>query len=104
MTVICPIGDGERPRGSTTITVTGESVMNTRVIDHTEGMKDFSGLRIKEASGRISPIRHFKNLVEQGDWEDAILQHQQEIDIFCWILAAGTAALLLPVCFLVMRG
>jgi hypothetical protein len=78
--------------------------MNTRVIDHTEGMKDFSGLRLKAASVRISPIRHFKDLIELGDWEDVILEHQREIDIFCWILAAGTAALLLPVCFLVLRA
>jgi hypothetical protein len=78
--------------------------MNTRVIDQLEGMKDFSGLRIKAASRKVSPIRHFKSLVEQGDWEEVILQRQREIDIFCWILAAGTAALLLPVCFLVMKG
>jgi hypothetical protein len=78
--------------------------MNTRVIDHLNGTEDFSGLRVKTASRRISPIRHFKDLIEQGDWEEVILQRQREIDIFCWILAAGTAALLLPVCFLVMKG
>jgi hypothetical protein len=52
----------------------------------------------------VSPIRRFKNMVELSDWEDRILQKEQEIDAFCWMLAGGTAALLLPVGFLVLKG
>jgi hypothetical protein len=78
--------------------------MNTRVIDHLEGMEGFSRLRVRAASRRVSPIRRFKNMVELSDWENRILQWEQEIDAFCWLLAGGTAALLLPVCFLVMKG
>jgi len=78
--------------------------MNTTVIDHLSGAEDFSGLRVTTASHRVSPIRRFKNMVELSDWEDRILQREQEIDAFCWLLAGGTAALLLPVCFLVMKG
>jgi hypothetical protein len=78
--------------------------MNTQAIDHLEGVKDFSRLRLETASRRFSPIRHFKDLIELGDWDERILQCRREIDVFCWILAGGTAALLLPVCFLVMKG
>jgi len=78
--------------------------MNTRVIDHLEGLEGFSRFRVREASRRVSPIRRFKNMVELSDWEDRILQKEQEIDAFCWLLAGGTAALLLPVCFLVLKG
>jgi len=84
--------------------MTEESAMNTRVIDHLEGMEGFSRLRVRAASRRVSPIRRFKNMVELSDWENRILQWEQEIDAFCWLLAGGTAALLLPVCFLVMKG
>jgi hypothetical protein len=77
--------------------------MNTRVIDHVSGAGDFNGLRVRTAS-RLSPIRRFRNLIELGDWDETILQHGREIDVFCWLLAGGTAALLLPVCFLVMKG
>jgi hypothetical protein len=78
--------------------------MNTRVIDHLEGMKDFSGLRLRTTSSRVSAIRRFRNFIELSDWDEAISRNGREIDIFCWILAGGTAALLLPVCFLVMKG
>lgn len=78
--------------------------MNTTVIDHLSGAEDFSGLRVTTASHRVSPIRRFRNLIELSDWEDRILQTEQEIDAFCWLLAGGTAALLLPVGFLVMKG
>ena len=75
--------------------------MNTTVIDHLSGAEDFSGLRVTTASHRVSPIRRFKNMVELSDWEDRILQREQEIDAFCWLLAGGTAALLLPVLSLI---
>ena len=78
--------------------------MNTKVIDHREGLEGFSRLSIPRASRMVSPIRRFKNMVELSDWEDRILQRQQEIDAFCWLLAGGTAALLLPICFLVLKG
>jgi hypothetical protein len=78
--------------------------MNTTVIDHLEGLEGFSRLRIRAASRKLSPIRRFKNMVELSDWENKILQREQEIDAFCWLLAGGTAALLLPVGFLVMKG
>ena len=78
--------------------------MNTTVIDPLSGAEDFSGLRVTTASHRVSPIRRFRNLIELSDWDEAILRHSKEIDAFCWLLAGGTAALLLPVCFLVMKG
>ncbi|HET6490166.1 MAG TPA: hypothetical protein VFG28_10415 [Syntrophales bacterium] len=78
--------------------------MNTQVIDHVNGAEDFRGLRVKAASRRLSPIRRFRNLIELGDWDETILQHGREIDVFCWLLAGGAAALLLPVCFLVLKG
>jgi hypothetical protein len=81
-----------------------ESAMNTRVIDHLEGLEGFSRFRVRAASRRVSPIRRFKNMVELSDWEDRILQREQEIDAFCWLVAGGTAALLLPVSFLVLKG
>ncbi len=78
--------------------------MNTRVIDHLEGLEGFSGLRVRKASSRVSPIRRFRTLIELGDWDESIVRHGREIDVFCWLLAGGTAALLIPVCFLVMKG
>ncbi len=78
--------------------------MNTRVIDQLEGVEGFSGLRVRKSSHRVSPIRRFRNLIELGDWDETILQHGREIDVFCWLLAGGTAALLIPICFLVMKG
>ena len=63
--------------------------MNTRVIDHLEGLEGFSRLRIRAASRMLSPIRRFKNMVELSDWEDRILQREQEIDAFCWMLSPG---------------
>ena len=78
--------------------------MNTRVIDRLEGLEGTGKLRIKTASHKVSPIRRFKNMVELSDWEDRIIKREQEIDVFCWMLAGGTAALLLPICFLVMKG
>lgn len=78
--------------------------MNTTVIDHLEGLEGTGSLRIRAASWRVSPIRRFKNMVELSDWDETILRHGREIDLFCWMLAGGTAALLLPVCFLVLKG
>jgi hypothetical protein len=84
--------------------MTEESAMNTRVIDHLESLEGFSRLRIRAASRMVSPIRRFKNTVELSDWDERILRHSREIDIFCWMLAGGTAVLLLPICFLVLKG
>ncbi len=78
--------------------------MNTRVIDRLEGVEGFSGLRVRKAPGRVSLIRRFRNLIELGDWDESIIRHGREIDVFCWLLAGGTAALLIPVTFLVMKG
>jgi hypothetical protein len=78
--------------------------MNTTVIDHVSGAEDFRGLRVRKASRRVSPIRRFRNFIELSDWDEAILRNGREIDIFCWILAVGTAVLLLPVGFLVLKG
>jgi hypothetical protein len=84
--------------------MTEESAMNTRVIDHLEGLEGFSRVHIRAASRMVSPIRRFRNLIELGDWDERVLLHSREIDAFCWLLAGGTAALLLPVGFLVMKG
>ena len=78
--------------------------MNTTVIDHVSGAEDFRGLRVRKASHRISPIRRFRNFIELSDWDETVIRHGREIDVFCWILAGGTAALLLPVGFLVLKG
>jgi hypothetical protein len=78
--------------------------MNTRVIDHVSGAEDFSGLRVRTAWCRVSPIRRFRNFIELSDWDELVIRHTREIDIFCWMLAGGTAALLIPICFLVMKG
>jgi hypothetical protein len=84
--------------------MTEESAMNTTVIDHLEGLEGTGRLRIRAASRGISLVRRFKNMVELSDWEDRILQREREIDAFCWMLAGGTALLLIPVSFLVMKG
>jgi hypothetical protein len=81
--------------------MTEESAMNTTVIDHLAGLK---GTDIRAASRMVSPIRRFRDLIELSDWDETILWHGREIDIFCWMLAGGTAALLIPICFLVMKG
>lgn len=78
--------------------------MNTTVIDHLSGAEDIRGLRVRKASRRVSPIRRFRNFIELSDWDEAILRHGREIDAFCWMLAVGTAILLIPVSFLVMKG
>ncbi len=78
--------------------------MNTRVIDHLESVEGFSRLRVRKAPARVSPIRRFRNLIELGDWDESIIRHGREIDVFCWLLAGGTAALLIPVTFLVLKG
>ena len=78
--------------------------MNTTVIDHLSGAEDFRGLRVRKASRRVSPIRRFRNFIELSDWDEAILRHGREIDAFCWMLAVGTAILLIPVSLLVMKG
>ncbi len=79
-------------------------MMNTRVIDHQEDVKDIIGLRIRKTPCRNSLIRRFRNYIELSEWEERFLQHGREIDVFCWMLAAGTTVLLLPVCFLVMKS
>lgn len=78
--------------------------MNTRVIDHLEGLEGFSRFRVRAASRRVSPIRRFRNFIELSDWDEAVIRHGREIDAFCWLVAGGTAVLLLPVGFLVMKG
>jgi hypothetical protein len=78
--------------------------MNTKVIDHVSGAEDFRGLRIKTALRRVSPIRRLRNFIEMSDWDELVIGHAREIDAFCWMLAGGTAALLLPIGFLIMKG
>ena len=78
--------------------------MNTRVIDQLGGLEGCSRFRIRAASRMVSPIRRFRNFIELSDWDEDILRHSREIDAFCWMLAGGTAALLLPVGFLVLKG
>lgn len=78
--------------------------MNTTVIDHAESTRAFRKIRVRTAPHRVSPLRRFRNLVELSDWDEAILRHGREIDAFCWMLAIGTAALMIPVSFLVMKG
>jgi hypothetical protein len=77
--------------------------MNTTVIHHACGVETFRGLRVKAAPRRISTIRRFRILIEFSDWDESVFRYGREIDAFCWLLAGGTAALLVPVCFLVMR-
>jgi hypothetical protein len=84
--------------------MTGVSAMNSRVIDHLEGLEGFSRLRIRAVSRMLSPIRRFRNFIELSDWDEAVIRHGREIDIFCWILAMGAALLLIPVSLLVMKG
>lgn len=78
--------------------------MNTRVIDQANGAEGFRRLRVRTASRRISPVRRFRNMIELSDWDETILRHGREIDAFCWMIAGGAAAMLLPVCFLVLKG
>jgi len=78
--------------------------MNTTVIDHAGSARDLRQIRVRTASRRVSPLRRFRNLVELGDWDEEILRHGREIDAFCWMLAVGSALLLIPVSFLVMKG
>lgn len=78
--------------------------MNTTVIDHAGSARDLRQIRVRTASRRVSPLRRFRNLVELGDWDEAVLRHGREIDAFCWMLAVGSALLLIPVSFLVMKG
>ena len=78
--------------------------MNSRVIDHLEGLEGFSRLRVRAVSRMLSPIHRFRNFIELSDWDEAVIRRGREIDIFCWMLAGGTAALLLPVGFLVLKG
>jgi hypothetical protein len=77
--------------------------MNTRAIHHPAVAAEFDGLRLRTSLRRVSLVRRFRNLVELSDWDEKILMHSREIDAFCWMLAGGTAALLLPMGFLVMR-
>ena len=78
--------------------------MNTTVINHVSNAEYFRRLHVKTASRRVSPIRRFRNLIELSDWDESMIRFGREIDAFCWMLAGGTAALLLPVYFLVMKG
>lgn len=78
--------------------------MNTTVIDQAGRARHLREIRVGKASRRISPLRRFRNLVEISDWDEEILRHGREIDAFCWMLAIGAAALMVPVCFLVMKG
>jgi hypothetical protein len=78
--------------------------MNTRVIDRLSVAEDFRGLRVRTAARRISPVRRFRSMIELSNWDEAILRHSREIDAFCWMLAGGMAALLIPIGFLVLKG
>ena len=78
--------------------------MNTTVIDHAGGVAEAGTLRFTSASRRVSPLRRFRNFIELSDWDEDILRHSREIDAFCWMLAVGTAALLIPLSFLAMKG
>ncbi len=78
--------------------------MNTTAIDYAGRARGLRETRIGTASGRMAPLRRFRNLVELSDWDEDILRHSREIDAFCWMLAVGAAALLIPVSFLVMKG
>jgi hypothetical protein len=78
--------------------------MNTTVIDRAASTGEVRRLRIRSASRRVSPIRRFRNFIELSDWDEDILRHGREIDAFCWMLAVGSALLLIPVSFLVMKG
>ena len=78
--------------------------MNTTVIDHAGGVARTGKLRVTLATRRVSPVRRFQNFIELSDWDEGILRHSREIDAFCWMLAVGTALLLIPVSFLVMKG
>ncbi|MCU0553444.1 MAG: hypothetical protein MUE57_10720 [Syntrophales bacterium] len=78
--------------------------MNTTVIDHAESTRDFRRIHVRTAPRRVSSLRRLRNLVELSDWDEAILRHGREIDAFCWMLAIGTAALMIPVSFLVMKS
>ncbi|HTZ41477.1 MAG TPA: hypothetical protein VMB77_15085 [Syntrophales bacterium] len=77
--------------------------MNTTVIHHAGGVETFRGLRVKTASRRISATRRFRIFIELSDWDESAIRYGRKIDAFCWLIAGGTAALLVPVCFLVVR-
>ncbi|NPV04596.1 MAG: hypothetical protein HPY67_07680 [Syntrophaceae bacterium] len=77
--------------------------MNTTVIDQPGSTADIRRLRVRSGPRRVSPIRRFRNFIELSDWDEDILRHSREIDAFCWMLAVGTAALLIPVSFLVTK-
>ncbi len=76
--------------------------MNTTVI-HPAGVETIGGLRVKRASRRISPIRRFRIFIELSDWDESATRYGREIDAFCWLVAGGTAALLVPVFFLAIK-
>ncbi len=78
--------------------------MNTTVIDHAGRVAKAGKLRVTSATRRVSPVRRFRNFIELSDWDEDILRHGREIDAFCWMLAVGSALLLIPVSFLVMKG
>lgn len=78
--------------------------MNTTVIDHAGRARGLGQTRIGTVSGRMAPLHRFRDYIELSEWDDNILQHSREIDAFCWMLAVGTAALLIPLSFLVMKG
>ncbi len=76
--------------------------MNTTVI-HPAGIETIGELRVKRASRRISPIRRFRIFIELSDWDESVTRYGREIDAFCWLVAGGTAALLVPVFFLAIK-
>lgn len=78
--------------------------MNTTVIDRAGSARDFKRIRAGAASRRVSPLRRFRDFVELSDWDEDLLRRSREIDAFCWVLAVGAAALMVPVSFLMMKG
>ena len=78
--------------------------MNTTVIDRARGVGKVRKLRGRSASRRGYLVRRFRNFIELSDWDEDLLRRSREIDAFCWMLAVGAAALMVPVSFLVMKG
>ncbi len=78
--------------------------MNTTVIDRARGVGKVRKLRVRSASRRGSLVRRSRNFIELSDWDEDLLRRSREIDAFCWMLAVGAAALMVPVSFLVMKG